>query len=57
MNLTLFQFINIYIVYTLEYIKKNPMKFKWDEKKNQANYEKHCLWFEEAQTVWLDTTM
>jgi uncharacterized DUF497 family protein len=30
------------------------MKFAWDDKKNQANYDKHSIWFEEAQTVWLD---
>ena len=30
------------------------MDYQWDEEKNQANYEKHAVWFEEAQTVWGD---
>ena len=30
------------------------VKFEWDEKKNLSNYEKHSVWFEEAQTVWAD---
>ena len=30
------------------------MKFEWDEKKNRANFQKHQVWFEEAQTVWVD---
>ena len=30
------------------------MRFEWDEKKSQANFEKHGVWFEEAQTVWVD---
>ncbi len=28
------------------------MRFEWDEKKNIANFRKHEVWFEEAQTVW-----
>jgi len=32
------------------------MKFEWDEKKNQANHRKHGIWFEEAQTVWTDSS-
>ena len=31
------------------------MKFEWDENKNLDNYQKHGVWFEEAQTVWADT--
>ena len=30
------------------------MKFEWDEDKNQSNHEKHGVWFEEAQTLWVD---
>ncbi len=30
------------------------MKFEWDESKNQANFKKHGVWFEEAQTLWAD---
>jgi uncharacterized DUF497 family protein len=30
------------------------MRFEWDESKNLANYRKHGVWFEEAQTVWAD---
>jgi len=30
------------------------MRFEWDESKNRANYRKHRVWFEEAQTVWAD---
>lgn len=28
------------------------MRFEWDEKKNRINFEKHGVWFEEAQTLW-----
>ena len=31
------------------------MRFDWDESKNRANYRKHGVWFEEAQTVWADS--
>ena len=31
------------------------MKFEWNEVKNEANYKKHSIWFEEAQTTWADT--
>jgi uncharacterized DUF497 family protein len=31
------------------------MKFEWDEPKNQSNFSKHSIWFEEAQTVWADS--
>ena len=30
------------------------MRFEWDERKNSTNFEKHGIWFEEAQTVWAD---
>ncbi|MCB0341262.1 MAG: BrnT family toxin [Pseudobdellovibrionaceae bacterium] len=30
------------------------MQFEWDEAKNRSNYQKHGLWFEEAQTLWAD---
>ena len=30
------------------------MRFEWDERKNKTNFEKHGIWFEEAQTVWSD---
>jgi uncharacterized protein len=30
------------------------VKFEWDAEKNVANFKKHSLWFEEAQTVWAD---
>jgi uncharacterized DUF497 family protein len=30
------------------------MRFEWDEVKNASNFEKHGVWFEEAQTVWAD---
>ena len=42
----------IVFVYTIAY---NPMmRFEWDEKKNRTNFEKHGVWFEEAQTIWAD---
>jgi uncharacterized protein len=28
------------------------MRFEWDEQKNRANFKKHKVWFEEAQTLW-----
>ena len=31
------------------------MKFEWDEAKNVSNFDKHGVWFEEAQTVWADS--
>ena len=30
------------------------VKFEWNEAKNVKNFEKHRIWFEEAQTVWTD---
>ena len=31
------------------------MKFEWDEQKNDRNFRKHGIWFEEAQTTWADS--
>jgi hypothetical protein len=41
-------------VYTIEY--NSTVQFEWDEDKNQINFRKHSIWFEEAQTVWADPT-
>ena len=30
------------------------MEFEWDDKKAEANYQKHAVRFSEAATVWLD---
>jgi len=30
------------------------VKWEWDEKKNRANFNKHEVWFEEAQSIWAD---
>ena len=30
------------------------MNFEWDETKNHSNFQKHGIWFEEAQTIWAD---
>ena len=30
------------------------MHFLWDERKNEVNFKRHGIWFEEAQTVWAD---
>ena len=30
------------------------MRFEWDENKNNANHQKHGVWFDEAQTIWAD---
>jgi len=30
------------------------MSFEWDDAKNTANFDKHGIWFEEAQAVWAD---
>ena len=30
------------------------MRFEWDPKKNRANFRKHGIRFEEAQTVFFD---
>ena len=27
------------------------MEFEWDDRKNEANFKKHGVWFEEAATV------
>ncbi len=31
------------------------MRFEWDDRKNRVNFEKHGVWFEEAQTAWADS--
>lgn len=30
------------------------LQFEWEEDKNNSNYRKHGVWFEEAQTLWAD---
>lgn len=30
------------------------MKYTWDPNKNEKNFKKHGIWFEEAQTVFAD---
>lgn len=30
------------------------LKFEWDEEKAKINFQKHCISFEEAQTVFND---
>ena len=32
------------------------MQVTWDPKKNESNFKKHGVWFEEAATVLFDTT-
>ena len=39
-------------VHTMAYTP--AMKFDWDDDKNRSNFERHGIWFEEAQTVWAD---
>lgn len=41
-------------VYTTAYI--GFVRFEWDDDKNQSNFRKHGLWFEEAKTLWADPT-
>jgi hypothetical protein len=31
------------------------VEFEWDDQKNRSNFKKHGIWFEEAQTVWVDS--
>ena len=31
------------------------MRFEWDEDKNRSNFKKHGVWFEETQTIWVDS--
>jgi uncharacterized DUF497 family protein len=31
------------------------MLITWDDRKNEANFKKHGVWFEEAQIVILDS--
>jgi uncharacterized DUF497 family protein len=44
--------ISVYKVYTKEY--NGIVLFEWDEIKNETNFRKHGIWFEEAQTTWAD---
>jgi uncharacterized DUF497 family protein len=30
------------------------LRYEWNQRKNRQNFQKHSLWFEEAQTVWAD---
>ena len=30
------------------------MNWEWSNSKNIANFRKHSVWFEEAQTIWAD---
>lgn len=30
------------------------LRFEWSEAKVKSNFEKHWVWFSEAQTVWAD---
>ena len=38
----------------MAYNSHRAMRFEWDDAKNTANFDKHGIWFEEAQTVWAD---
>ena len=38
----------------MTYTPQGAMDFAWNEAKNRANFAKHGIWFEEAQTVWAD---
>jgi uncharacterized DUF497 family protein len=38
----------------MAYDPHRAMRFEWDDGKNTANFDKHGIWFEEAQTVWAD---
>ena len=41
------------------YIQSNTIGsigFEWNSDKNETNYKKHSIWFEEAQTIWTDIT-
>lgn len=46
--------ILLYIQYTTEQEVGRPMKYTWDEKKNESNFRKHGVWFEEACSVFAD---
>ncbi len=30
------------------------MEYEWNDIKNKTNFQKHGIWFEEAQTIWSD---
>jgi uncharacterized DUF497 family protein len=36
------------------YIQCNKIEFEWSELKDQQNFWKHSVWFEEAKTIWSD---
>ena len=36
------------------YIQRNKIEFEWSDEKDQQNYWKHDVWFEEAKTIWKD---
>lgn len=40
------------IVYTMAY--NMCIHFEWSETKNKTNFRKHKVWFEEAQTLWVN---
>ena len=42
----------MYIQYTTK--MSASMKYTWDENKNERNFRKHGVWFEEACTVFSD---
>lgn len=35
----------------MEFVKYT---FEWDDEKDEANFEKHGVWFDEAKTIWAD---
>ena len=41
-------------VYTSAYNNIVKYSFEWDDEKNETNFEKHEVWFEEARTIWAD---
>ena len=41
-------------MYILLDIVNIRMTFEWNEEKNKKNFVKHGVWFEEAQTLWVD---
>lgn len=44
-----FFFLKVANVDTMSYVE--DMQFEWDDRKNEANFKKHGIWFEEAATV------
>lgn len=39
---------------SIESRRDSILQFEWDEDKNDLNYYKHQVFFEEAKTVWCD---